>query len=233
MASLMEAISPDSDGGRRSRSPRLPRVPPTDGDRDLPDCLAFPQPTEIAISPPIRRTRGAISSVPSLRDRVLREPDLLEPLAGGDPNLGLDEIDAGDDLSDSVLDLDAWVHLHEVVLPRLRIHKELDSARAEVAGARRDAHLHDVGGATESSFACHQRQSEAISGNQSSFAGHRTQFRRRHAIRRNQTQSSHSVPKAPRVRRDAHRIAIELQGPQSDAIRRNQTQSDAIRRRPP
>jgi len=64
----------------------------------------------------------AISSVPALLDRVLREPNLLEPLAGGDPNLGLDEIDAGDDLSDRVLDLDAWVHLHEVVLPRLRIH---------------------------------------------------------------------------------------------------------------
>ena len=56
----------------------------------------------------------------------------LEPLAGGDAQLRLHEVDAGDGFCDRVLHLDARVHLDEVELA-LRIHQELDGACVLVA----------------------------------------------------------------------------------------------------
>ena len=55
-----------------------------------------------------------------------------EALAGGDADLGLDEVDAGDHLGDGVLDLDARVHLDEVELAIL-VHEELDGACVAVS----------------------------------------------------------------------------------------------------
>ena len=55
-----------------------------------------------------------------------------EALAGGDADLGLDEVDAGDHLGDAVLDLDAGVHLDEVELAVL-VHEELDGPGVPVA----------------------------------------------------------------------------------------------------
>ena len=47
------------------------------------------------------------------------------------------QIDAGDELGDRMLDLQARVHFHEIELLR-RVHQELDGARAHIAdGARR------------------------------------------------------------------------------------------------
>jgi hypothetical protein len=42
---------------------------------------------------------------------------VVQPLAGGDAQLRLDQVDAGDGLGDGVLHLDAGVHLDEVELP--------------------------------------------------------------------------------------------------------------------
>ena len=47
---------------------------------------------------------------PVRRDVVLRE---RQRLAGGDAQLQLDEVEAGDQLGDRVLDLQAGVHLQE------------------------------------------------------------------------------------------------------------------------
>jgi hypothetical protein len=48
-------------------------------------------------------------------DVLLHQP---ERLAGGDPQLLLDEVQAEDELGDRVLDLQAGVHLQEEELPR-------------------------------------------------------------------------------------------------------------------
>ncbi len=58
---------------------------------------------------------------------------LLEPklLPHGDPELGLNQVNAGDHLGHGVLHLDAGVHLYEVEVPLL-IHQELQSARGHV-----------------------------------------------------------------------------------------------------
>src|SRR5690606_148609 len=63
-------------------------------------------------------------------DVVLREPQLL---AGGDADLRLHDVDAGDHLGDRVLDLHAGVHLDEVELAILV--QELEGAGAAVADA--------------------------------------------------------------------------------------------------
>ncbi len=57
---------------------------------------------------------------------------VLERLTGRDAQLGLDEVDAGDDFGHRMLNLDARVHLDEVELPVL-IHEELDGAGILVA----------------------------------------------------------------------------------------------------
>jgi hypothetical protein len=53
-------------------------------------------------------------------------------------NLRLDEVVAGDLLSDGVLDLDARIDLDEIELAGLGIVKELDSARIVEAGGPTD-----------------------------------------------------------------------------------------------
>ena len=51
-------------------------------------------------------------------DGLLGQPEVGERLAGGDAQLGLDEVDVGDLLGHRVLDLDARVHLDEDVVAR-------------------------------------------------------------------------------------------------------------------
>ncbi len=65
------------------------------------------------------------------RDVVLPE---RQGLAGGDPQLLLDQVEAGDELGDRVLHLQAGVHLHEErLVGRVRRDDELDRARTRVA----------------------------------------------------------------------------------------------------
>ncbi len=87
--------------------------------------------------------RGEVSAgrglgVHACLDRVSVEADLaeLEREARRDPQLLLDEVDAGDHLGHGVLDLQARVHLDEerLVEPVAR-DEELHGARAEVADA--------------------------------------------------------------------------------------------------
>ena len=60
-----------------------------------------------------------------------------EPLAGGDANLLLDDVDAGHHLGHRMLDLDARVHFHEEEVALL-VHEELERAGVGVLhGARR------------------------------------------------------------------------------------------------
>ena len=67
---------------------------------------------------------------PALDDVLLREPQLL---AGRDADLLADQVDAGDQLRDRVLDLDAGVDLDEVEVVVL-VHEELAGAGVVVAG---------------------------------------------------------------------------------------------------
>ena len=68
------------------------------------------------------------------------QPDVLlaqrQRLAGGDQHLLADEVEAGDNLGDRVLDLDARVHLHEAVVA-VAVEQALDRpGRAVADGAR-------------------------------------------------------------------------------------------------
>ena len=68
---------------------------------------------------PARRVLGVdpgLDRVPGQAHGVLRDG---QRLAGGDPQLPLDEVQPGDQLGDRVLDLQPGVHLHEVELVRL------------------------------------------------------------------------------------------------------------------
>ena len=57
-----------------------------------------------------------------------------------DADLRLDQIDAGDDFGDGVLDLDARIDLDEVEIATLGIHQELDRAGAHVVRRPGEAH---------------------------------------------------------------------------------------------
>jgi hypothetical protein len=70
---------------------------------------------------------------------VLGETEVLECLAGGDPQLRLHEVDVGDLLGHRVLDLDPGVHLDEDVVA-LGVEQELDGAGVAVADLGREAH---------------------------------------------------------------------------------------------
>lgn len=72
-------------------------------------------------------------------DRVLGQPQVGETLAGGDTQLGLDEVDVGDLLGHRVLDLDARVHLDEDVVA-VAVEEELHGARVAVADLAGEAH---------------------------------------------------------------------------------------------
>ena len=60
-------------------------------------------------------------------------------MALGDPELGADEVDAGDLLGDGVLDLEAGVHLEEEELARVVVDQELHGPRGLVAELARQA----------------------------------------------------------------------------------------------
>jgi hypothetical protein len=68
------------------------------------------------------------------------EADILQGFAGGQADLGLDEIDAGDLLGDRVLDLQAGVGLDEGEVAALGVEQELDGPQGLVAHRRGDAH---------------------------------------------------------------------------------------------
>ena len=74
-------------------------------------------------------------------DRVPARPDVRLPeperLAGGDPDLVGDEVAAGDELRDRVLDLEPRVHLEEEDLAAV-VEEELAGAGALVADRRRE-----------------------------------------------------------------------------------------------
>ena len=78
-----------------------------------------------------RRERDRILGVDAALDRVAGEGHvpLLErqPLPRRDPDLLLDDVDAGDELGDRVLDLDAGVHFEEVEVA-LVVEQELERA---------------------------------------------------------------------------------------------------------
>ena len=72
---------------------------------------------------------------PRSDDVVLAE---RQRLAGGDPDLLLDQVDAGDHLGDRVLDLDPRVDLDEVEVV-VGVDQELAGAGVDVAGGLRAA----------------------------------------------------------------------------------------------
>ena len=63
----------------------------------------------------------------------------LEPAAGRDVQLQLDQVEAGDGLGDRMLDLQARVDLHEGEALLGRLVEELDGAGVAVAGLEREA----------------------------------------------------------------------------------------------
>src|SRR6185369_11645249 len=70
-------------------------------------------------------------------DRVAGDRDLFLParqaLARRDPQLPLDQVEAGDHLGDRMLDLQAGVHFHEIEWAGARrLDDELDGAGADV-----------------------------------------------------------------------------------------------------
>src|SRR5207245_318370 len=73
-------------------------------------------------------------------DGVALDPDLLlaerERLSGRERDLLLHQVDAGGGLGDGVFDLDARVHLDEVVVA-VFVHEELERADVAVAAAHR------------------------------------------------------------------------------------------------
>ena len=73
----------------------------------------------------VLRDDPELDGVPAHRDVVLPQP---QRLARRDPRLLGDQVDAGDQLGDRVLDLDAGVHLDEEVLTGLVVDEELDGA---------------------------------------------------------------------------------------------------------
>ena len=93
------------------------------------------------ITPGLGANVTGSSALIAALDRVAAELDvaLLErqPLARRDPDLFLDDVDAGDELGDRVLDLEAGVGLEEVEVAG-RVHQELERAGVGV--------LHGAGG---------------------------------------------------------------------------------------
>ena len=79
---------------------------------------------------------GVFGVDPAL-DRMAADDDVLlaerQRLAGGDPDLLLDQVDAGDHLGDGVLDLDPGVDLDEVEVV-VGVDQELAGAGVDVAG---------------------------------------------------------------------------------------------------
>ena len=77
--------------------------------------------------------RDATLDRPAARDDVLLRE--RQPLAGGDANLPLHEVDPRHELGDRMLDLEPRVHLEEVELA-VAVEQELARAGVHVAGRR-------------------------------------------------------------------------------------------------
>src|SRR3989304_3984328 len=92
--------------------------------------------------------RERVLRVDAALDRMAAQLDVALPdrelFAGGDANLLLDDVDAGDELGDRVLDLHARIHLDEVEL--VVLVEELERSGAAVVDplARLDAALTDA-----------------------------------------------------------------------------------------
>ena len=71
-----------------------------------------------------------------MRARRFRQTDRGEGVAGGQTNLGLDQIDPRDRLGDGVLDLQPGVGLDEEEVFASRLEQELDGAQGALAGRR-------------------------------------------------------------------------------------------------
>ena len=109
-----------------------------------PESTRTPGPARLAVGrdPPRRRQEAAgdVLGVDPALDRVAAQLHVLLPdgerLAGGDEDLLPHEVDPGHLLGDGVLDLDAGVHLHEVVVAG-RCQEPFDRPGRAVAGRPR------------------------------------------------------------------------------------------------
>ncbi len=80
-----------------------------------------------------------MQSDPALLDVLLREAEVAQGFTAGDPELRVDDIHVGGLFRNGVLDLNAWVHLDEGVLPVLA-YEELDGARVAIADCAAEVH---------------------------------------------------------------------------------------------
>ena len=123
---------------------RVPRVEPDARTRGLVEARDEPRRRHEA-------TPGRVLGVDADLDRVPEAPDVLlaqpERLPGCDPDLPGDEVEAGHQLRDGVLHLEACVHLEEVELPVLE--QELDGAGVLVAARLGDPHRRLAHGLTD------------------------------------------------------------------------------------
>ena len=91
------------------------------------------------MTPGLGANVSGILGVDAALDRVAAELDVAlperQPLAGRDPDLFLDDVDAGDELGDRMLDLQPRVRFEEVEVPR-RVHQELERARRSCTARR-------------------------------------------------------------------------------------------------
>ena len=76
---------------------------------------------------------AALDAVAAAAEGVLREAERGQRVPLGHAELRLHQVHVGHLLGHRVLDLQARVHLHEVVLPGGGVHQELDGARVGVA----------------------------------------------------------------------------------------------------
>ena len=130
-------------GWARARSACPAASRSTGGRRNRPGCanpsgLRARRAAATCVISPGRRAKivvGIFGIDPAL-DRVAAEDDVFlakrQRLAGGDLDLLLDQIDAGDHLGDGMFDLDACVDLDEVEIV-VRVDQELACAGVDVA----------------------------------------------------------------------------------------------------
>ena len=64
----------------------------------------------------------------------------MQLVALGDENLALDDVEAGDDFGDGVLDLNARIDLDEEKFVAVEIEQKLDGAGVAITGGRAQPH---------------------------------------------------------------------------------------------